>query len=339
LQTSVLFYLDKFYFVTETKFETTKIEEPVKPVVVKKEVEIKIPDKADKVTMSYDGKYLAYIQEDTLYVVNTINEAIKKVEFDKDIKVSYYKWLPDINSMFIAEKNITVKTDSLKFSNYDAEKDRKKAIEADNRGNTTLINLPDKQSEVVDIQLSPLTNMVYIKIQHNGNKTSIYSMDIMAQVEKLRLNTNIPGKILTFLHEARMAYEDSINHKIWVTGINKSITIKNLNNPVLLATDDENKLYIGQLDNGKITRIYYGLVKDTQDKWKSLELKNAVDKKDIHISVEGKVYINNNLKGAIADVASEKEYNYQGKFLQIYDKGIASISEGKLIKTSFVQKK
>ncbi len=103
LQSAVLLYLDKFYFVTESNFKTKKIETPTaKPQ--KSDVQIKIPDSAKQVSISYDGKFAAYYEGDVLEVVNTVTGNKNQVSFDKDEKVSFYKWLPDINSMIIAEK-------------------------------------------------------------------------------------------------------------------------------------------------------------------------------------------------------------------------------------------
>lgn len=334
LQSSVLLYLDKFYFVNETDFKTKKIETPTATPIVKN-IEINIPGKATHVSTSFDGKFIAYYDGDNLEVVNTVDGTKKQVSFEKDEKVSFYKWLPDINAMIIAEKKTTSKGDTLSFSNYDVQKDKKKDISVDSKGKTNVINLPDKQSEVQDIVMSTLTNMIYIKIDHKGNKNSVYSMNVMSQIEKMRLYSASTGDILTFTHEARLAYEDGIYGKVYVTGINKPITIKGVTKTALIATDDENKLYVGQLEGTKVSKIYYGLVKEATDKWKAIELKNQVDKKDIYVSLEGDVYVNDNLKGIVTNINTGKETKYTGKFLQIYKGGIAAISNGKLVKVSF----
>jgi hypothetical protein len=333
LQSAILLYLDKVYFVTETAFKTKKIETPTaKPQ--KEDVEIKIPDSAKHVSTSYDGKFLAYYEGEVLEVVNTVTGTKNQISFDKDEKVSFYKWLPDLNTIIIAEKKTTTKGDTLTFSNYDVQKDKKKDISVDSDGKTNAIILPDKQSEVQDIELSTLTNMIYIKIAHQGSKISVYSMDVMAQIEKLKLNSYFVGTILTFPHEARLAYEETIYNKLYVTGVSKAITIKDVLKPMLLATDDENRLYVGELNEDKVKKIYYGLVNDPTDKWKSVELNTAAYKKDIYVSLDGKIYVNNNLKGTVINIATGKETTYTGKFLQMYNGGIASVSDGKLTKVN-----
>jgi hypothetical protein len=105
----------------------------------------------------------------------------------------------------------------------------------------------------------------------------------------------------------------------------------------LIAADEEDKLYIGSLEGEKVKKIYYGLVKESTDKWKSVDLNIPAEKKDIYVSPEGNIYVNNNLKGVVTDITTQKETVYKGKFLQMYNGGIASISEGKLVKVNLIK--
>jgi hypothetical protein len=341
LQAGVLFYLDKFYFVTESNVDIKKVEEPAKQVIANKEIEINIPEAAKNINISSDGKYVAYFSDETLYVVNTITGDKKQVEFDSDKKFSYYMWLPDVNNILIAEKKSTSKQSTITFSNYDAEKNKKKDIANDNSGKPTFINLSDKQSDVDDLEMSRLTGVIYIKISNKNVKngrSSFYEMNRMAQISSLKVNSNSVGNINTFPHQARLAYEDLTYHKVYATGINKAITIKGVTNSCLVGTDDEDKLYIGAVENNKIKKIYYGLVKDSMDTWRSIELKNVVDKKDIFVSSNGDIYVNDNLKGTITNIMSSKEITYKGKLIQMYENGAISLSDGKLYKISFNSK-
>ncbi|ERI89396.1 hypothetical protein HMPREF1982_04667 [Clostridiales bacterium oral taxon 876 str. F0540] len=341
LQAGVLFYLDRFYFVTESNVDIKKVEEPAKPAVAKKEIDISIPETAKNINISSDGKYVAYYEDGTLHVVNTITGDKKKVEFDEGKKFSYYMWLPDVNNMLIAEKKSTSKQSSIVFSNYDAEKDKKKDIANDNKGNATFINLPDKQSDVDDIEMSRLTGVIYIKISNKNvknSRSSFYEMNRMAQISSLKVNSNSVGSINTFSHQARLAYEDLTYHKVYATGVNKPIVIKGVTNTCLIGTDDEDKLYIGAVENNKVKKIYYGLVKDSMDTWRSIELKNAADKKDIFVSTSGDIYVNDNLKGSITNIMSNKEVTYKGKLIEMYENGAISLIDGKLYKVSFDSK-
>lgn len=333
LQSSVLLYLDKYYFVTETNFQAKKVETPKKPTI--KNVQINVPDTATQMSVSYDGKYLAYYEADTLKVVNTLTGEKKVVGFDKDIKLSFYKWQSDVDNLLIAEKKTTTKGDSIKLSRYEPQKDKKFDVNNDNKGNPIPILLPDKKSEVQDLEFSALTNMIYAKIGHSGSRNSIYAIDVMARMNKLKINSYFTGNIVSFRTDSRMVYEDLTYHKIYVTGLGGAITIKGVTSPALLATDEDDNLYIGQRDGDKITKIYYGQVTDSTSKWNSIDLKNPVKAKDIFISGSGKIYINDNLKGLVLNVTDNKEINYKGQFLQIYNGGMFSLSEGILTKKTF----
>lgn len=333
IQSAGLFYLDKFYFVTETTFKTKKVEQVAK--TKPSNIKIQVPDQADNVSVSYDGKYTAYYIGDTLKVVNTETGQIKDVQFDDGVKVSYYKWLPDVDSMIIAEKQSSNKGYYLSFSNYDVQKNRKKDIKDDINGNSGRIYLNDKTSEVQDIELSTLTNIIYVKVGHKGGRNSIYRINVMAEMEKERINSYLTGNIVIFPHEDKFAYEDLTYHKVYVTGVQGSIKIKGVTNPCVFAVDGDDNLYIGQVQNEKVTKIYYGSIKDDTSTWKSVSLQKPADKKDIYITEDGKIYVNDNLRGIVTELGSGKETVYNGEFLQMYNNGVASVREGMLLKTMF----
>lgn len=333
LQSSVLLYLDKFYFVTETSFQTKKVSTPKKATIAN--AKINVPDTATHVSVSYDGKYLAYYENNTLKVLNTTTGDLKEVSFDQDIKLSYYKWQSDVDNLLIAEKKTTSEGDSIKLSRYEPQKDKKFDVSTDNHGNPVFISLPDKKSEVEDLEFSALTNMIYAKIGHSGGRNSIYSIDVMARMNKLKINSYFTGNILTFSTDSRMAYENLTYHKIYVTGLQNSISIKGVANPALLASDENDNLYIGKREGDYITKIYYGQIQDNTSSWNSVNLTNPVKVEDIYVSASGKIYTNDNLKGIVYNLTDNKEIQYQGQFIQIYNTGVFSLVEGILTRKTF----
>lgn len=332
LQGAVLFYLDKFYFVTESNFKTKVVTTPSKPE--KKDVVINVPDTAAHVTVSYDGKFIAYYEGSIINVVNTLTGDKKEVSFDSDIKPSFFKWQTDVDNLIITEKKTTTKGDSIKLSRYEPQKDKKYDVNNDNKGNPVYIPLPDKKSEVQDLEISN-TNMIYVKVGHAGSRNSVYSIDVMARFEKLKINSYFTGNIVTFRTDSRMAYEDQTYHKIYLTGLKGSTLIKGINNPALLGTDEDDNLYIGELNGDKVTKIYYGQVNANTSTWKSLAMKNPAKAKDIFISSSGKIYVNDNLKGVLYNLTENKEIEYMGQFIQIFNSGMYSVSDGKLTKKAF----
>lgn len=324
IQFAGLFYANNYLFAADTSIKTKKI---VKSDVKKPDAEIKIPENAKHVGVSFDARYLAYYDGDVLKVVNTKTGEEKNVEFNEGVQVSFYKWLPDRNRMLIAEKETSNRSSNFKLAYYDVDKGLKEDIKD--------LEWADKKSEVEDIQASPLTNVIYVKVANSGKRSSIYWINIMKEMKKVDTRAYVIGKIRLVPHEDTLVYEDLTYHRIMTTSKDEPITIDGIEQPCLLGVDDNDNVYIGNTEDGKVSKVYYGNIKDRGNKFQAIDLKSSVDKNDIFISEQGKVYINDNFKGSIREFGSGKEYNYQGTFVQMYNGGAISISDGKLVKTQF----
>lgn len=324
IQFAGLFYAEKYLLATDTSIKTKKV---VKSEVKKQDAEVKIPDNATHVNASFNARYLAYYDGDVLKVINTKTGEEKKVDFEDGVQVSFYKWLPDRNRMLIAEKETGKKGSSLKLAYYDVDKDVKEDIKE--------LDWADKKSEVEDIQASPLTNIIYVKVANSGKRSSIYWINIMKEMKKVDTMAYMIGKIKVVPHEDKLIYEDLTHHRIYTTGQDEPLDINGVNNPSLIAVDDDDRVYIGETQEDKVSKIYYGSVKEGRNSLQTIDLGTAVDKDAIFVSSQGKIYINDNLKGLVREVASGKEYIYQGRFIQMYTDGIISVSDGKMVKTLF----
>ncbi|PRR77719.1 hypothetical protein CLLI_22830 [Clostridium liquoris] len=325
VQFAVFFYIDKYYLATNTTVKLKKIEN--KNLDKKPDAEVKIPESAENISVSFDGKYVAYYDGDKLQVVNTKTGEIRDISFNEGVKVSYYKWLSDRNRMLIGEKHNTDGSYGFKLSYYDVDKNTKEEIKD--------LTWADEDSEVEDIQASTLTNVIYVKVARSGGKSSIYWINIMNEMKKINTKAYLVGETAILYHEDKLLYEDATYHKIYATNMEDSIDIDGVKDPRLLGVDSDDNAYIGSMENGKITKIYYGLLENPTSKWNVIPLSGPVDKNNIYISEQGKVMINDNLKGTIKEVSTGKETSYKGKFLQVYSTGVASIKDGKLIKTNF----
>jgi hypothetical protein len=323
-QLSGLFYVNNYFLSINTVIKTKKI---VNSNLKKTNVEIKIPDNAKNVEVSFDAKYLSYYDGDVLKVVDTTTGEEKNVEFNSGIHVSFYKWLPDRDRMLIAEKEIGNQSSNFKLAYYDVDKNVKENIKQ--------LDWVSKNAEVQDIQASPITNVIYVKVGTSGGRSDIYWINIMNEMKKIDTRAYMIGKIIVMPHEDKLLYEDTIYKKIYMTGQSEPLNISGVNNPSLLGVDDNDNVYIGETQDNRVDRIYYGSVDDGTNSLQGINLPSTVDKNDIFISPEGKVYINDNLKGIVTEVGSGKQYTYQGNFVQIYDGGIVSISNGKLKKVIF----
>ncbi|GAA0730576.1 hypothetical protein GCM10008905_32040 [Clostridium malenominatum] len=317
-------YVDQFYLSTNTSVKVKKVEKTEKDS--NKYVEVPIPEEADHVNMSFDGKYVAYYVNGELHIISTKDGKEKNIAFDEGVEISYYKWLSDRNRMLIAEKH-NGKENGFKLYYYDVDRDEKDKIKD--------LTWADEKSEVEDIQASTLTNVIYIKVSRSGGRSSFYWINIMKQMKNVYTKAHIVGQTALMPHEDKLLYEDTIFNKIYSTNVENAIVIKDVEKPRLLGVDTDDNVYIGSMVNEKISKIYYGTLDTPTENWKVMPLMQPANREDIFILEGGKLLINDNLRGVVKEIATGKEYDYPGRFLQVYTNGIGSIKDGKLIKTMF----
>lgn len=339
LQIAVLYYVDNYFFATESVSNTivsTKVDDEQENK--KKDIDISIPDEAENISLSYDGMYLSYYYDDVLRIVDTYTGKENNIELDDEVKVSFYRWAPDRNIMLISGKKEYNNSSKFLFYSYDAERDALEKLETKEQDETAITS--SKSAEVEDLQLSPLTNMIYIKTALKGGRSSIHNINIMKRIEKVSTRVTFIGDIRIIPNDDRIAYEGINKSKVYVTGNESAISIDGVDKLCLIDVDDNDNIYVGELDEGsalgeyKIKNIYYGRIDEDTDEWNKINLPETINKKDVYISKDGKIYINDNLKGEVTELDSQKKIEYKGIFLQMYDGGIASISEGKLLETS-----
>ncbi|MFU0824677.1 hypothetical protein [Clostridium sp.] len=339
LQIAVLYYVDNYFFASESVSNTivsTKVDDEKENE--KKDIDISIPEEAKNISLSYDGTYLSYYDDEVLKIVDTSTGKENNIELDDDIKVSFYRWAPDRNIMLISGKKEYNNSSKFLFYSYDAERDLQEKLETKEQDETALTS--NKSAEVEDLQLSPLTNMIYIKTALKGGKSSIHNINIMKRIEKVSTKVTFIGDIRIIPNDDRIAYEGINKNRVYVTGNESAISIDGVDKLCLIDVDDNDNIYVGELEEDSasgeynIKSIYYGTIDEDTDGWNKINLPENINKKDIYVSRSGKIYINDNLKGEVTELDSQKKIEYRGIFLQVYDGGVASISEGKLLETS-----
>jgi hypothetical protein len=327
VQLGGLYSLEKFYFEDKNEGKSN-----IADSVIFKQKEtnlIDVPSDATQVSLSFDGSYLAYYEGTELKVVNTSTLEVKKVQFEEKTKVSFYKWVPNKNTIIMGGKQKDTFNESIKFIYLDI-KDKNSGKEQYKDLGTVV--LPDKVSEVEDIEFSSSNETIYIKINHAGNRNSIYTLNGKEFIEEVHTNSFFVGQIQAMKKEDKMLYEDSTFHKIYVNGEAKPIEVKGVSNPRLISIDSEDNIYIAQTEGNKVKKIYYGKRSQSSDTWRSIDIKDEVNVKDVIVMPQGKIYINDDLKGSITEVVTGKEFFYKGNFIQLYSDGIATVSEWKLLK-------
>lgn len=321
IQSLGLLYLDKKIFANTNTFKAVKVEEEPK----NKDIEITLPEGKD-FSVSFDGKFISYFENGQVNLINTKTGEAIKVENEADSEVSNYEWLSDRNRLLLVEKKKQSSTKSkLTIYYYDASKKEKgKMKELDNVA---------ESAKVDKIKASTLTNVTYIKVNEKGVKSSIYRIDINHDITRPNLMSSAVSNMDVFPRDDIFVYEDSINGSIYTTKSNKKLAFNE--KITLLKVDSEDIVYVGSLSGDKISKITYGKLSDETSKWKTTTLKEPIDKKDIHITRKGEILVNDNLNGIVTNLTTSKETSYKGNLLCVYDTGIASVSQGKLIKTEF----
>ncbi|MFL0198072.1 hypothetical protein ACJDU8_21260 [Clostridium sp. WILCCON 0269] len=323
IQFAGLLYINNYFLSSQTEIKTKKI---VKSEPKKSDVVIKIPEDAKNITVSFDGRYLAYCQENVLKVVDSRTGDEKTLEFENGVQVSFYKWLQDRNRILIVEKEDSQGNSKFQLSYYEVDKDIKEDVKE--------LDWSDKGAKIDDIQESHLTNVIYVKMESKGMRTTLYRLDINKDIEKTPVNSYIIGKMGILYLQDKLVYEDRVYNKIYVTDEDKPLTIQGIeNNPVWIGVDENDRIYIGDEKDGKISNIYCGSIDYDEYDYKNINLNQSVNKEDVFVMPSGKIYINDNLRGIVQEVGSGKQYTYKGNFIKIYEGGIASISNGELEKT------
>jgi hypothetical protein len=328
-----LLYVDQFYLTDETSFNAKKVDVTAKKQSNK--INVKVSEDANNIGVSYNGNYISYYEDGVITVVDTSNNKKKEIKIDDGAKFSSYKWLADRDIMLIAEKyNDDNDSNYLKFASYNAKKDEKTVLSND-KNKELKISLDDDKYEVLDMALSAATNVTYVKVGKDGAKSRIYRINVMAQMEETKYVNCKLGKIAAANKEDKLIYEDTTNNRIRVAGASNPIATGENATHYLLSSDSEDKVYVGNGENGKIKKIFIGDVKTGKQEWKILNLEQQTSKNDIYITTSGKIYINNPSMNVVVELETGKETKYTGSLVKVYNLGVVSKSNGKIIGSLF----
>lgn len=331
-QGTILLYLERYYFNYESDIKKNISKNGVVPS--QSEVVIKVSENSSNFKNSFDGKFISYLNGNNIYVIDTKTGKTNNITLIEDGKVDYYKWLENTNKIVFAE-NISYNNGvQIKLYYYDPVNNSTEEIKGKNLGNSMAIQDENIKAKVSQIEISSITNTFYVKIDKLGLKTSIYKINSESSVKKPIILTNSIGNIVVTPGEGNLYYEDSLNHKI-KNSSGQTVNIANVAKPVLLGSDSSNNIYIADTENGVTKKIYWGIINGNSNNWQYKELNSKTELKNIYISTSGKIYLNDNLMGTVTELTTGGKNEYNGILQSMYDKGIASIYEGKLVNTLF----
>ncbi|MDP4180341.1 MAG: hypothetical protein Q8942_04520 [Bacillota bacterium] len=327
IQVLVLAYLNFNYLLKEHDIKATSYD--IKEnAPIKEDSSMKIPSEASSLSVSFDGNYAAYLLEGKVCLYDLKNKEEKTSVTDSNGDINYFKWLPDRNIIIYSVNSFgkNSETEKILISTKD--------IETDNNHSYPVISGLSKSSEVTDIELSPLTNMVYVKIKTSSSKSRIYKFDIMYQ-SNFVINVGNSATIKEANLSDKLFYEDSENRiQIWDGKRSSRTRLSYKNKVALIGLDSEDTVYFGETNSdGKLTKILYGKYDNTdhsENKWEEIQLKSSYDKKDIVITENGNIYSIDTEKNVATNLKNNSEVKYEGEFIGISDNYIAYSKDNKL---------
>ena len=296
LQIGGLFVLDNFVFKHSSKFKSNKIDIEKQNT---KDINVIIPNGAENVNISYNGKYLTYYENDTLYIEESKTGTKTEVKTEDNGEILYYKWLSDRDRLIIAEKVVKDGETVIQLITYSPKDSSVSYV-------TSICDYEDDM-KVMKITESTFTSVYYVDIYRGGLKSMVYRIDINNDKSRVSLQASVLGNMQVIPHVDRLVYEDEINNKFYVTSPNKQLTFNSNKNLTLLGIDRNDVIYIGELNGEKISSIIYGKVDEDTSSWKTVNLEAVVNRKDIYFNNESEILINDNLKGAVKNLTTGLE--------------------------------
>lgn len=320
LQISVLYTLNNFVFVNSSEFKGKKMD--IKQDLTK-DINSSIPSNADKIDLSYEGRYLTYTKEKNVYVENTKTGKASEIITENNEDIMCYKWLDRRDILVIVEKVKKNGTEKIQLITYNAANASKTFVKE-------ICNY-EKNMKVENITTSVLTNVYYIDVNRGGSRNIVYRIDRNEDLKKVNINAKVLGNMQVIPHEDRLIYEDKATNKFFVTSPNKQLTFNTNRKLSLLSIDRNDVIYMGELNGDKISSIVYGKINENTSEWKRITLESAVAKSDLYFNNQSKVLINASIEGIVRNLTDGSEVEYDGKLIQIKDGFIATVNnDGKL---------
>lgn len=322
IQLIVIMYFDNF-FAEGRKNHIVLTDYNVFDKKENDEVSIEIPSGANRIKLSYDASFVGYYSNEKLEVFDVINEKVVKIINHGEDDINFFKWLPDRNILIYAVKINDDEGRGVQVFTYDASSN----IEKDY---PRIMTKGTYESEVLDIVLSPLTNVVYTKVKVNDKDAIIYRFNIMEQMAYI-MKTNINTKIFETMYADNLLYQE--NDKIYIRSNAKGTTNQVLlsGRICLLGVDSEDRTYIGEFNGqGQIWKYYYGKIDVLFKNWNEVLLKKPVLSTDVFVSLGGKVQERLEDESCVLEVENNKKIKYKNEFIDITNDYLVTRKDDKL---------
>lgn len=311
VQFSGFYYINNKFLTLEGNIKSEKVEENEETVKAKK---IELPSNVENLALSYDGKYISYIEGKSLMITDAATKKEKKVEVNNNgANINYYKWLPDRDRLLLVEKQEDYDGVQLELYSYDVKKNEKSKIK-------------DFQFygdvNVKDIQLSILTGVTCIRLEDSDKVSSIYRINRMGETNKINTVPKHISNMTLLRRDDILVYEGEVYNAIYTSRDQNELEVEGCNRLTVLGSDDDKNIYVGSLKDGLVTKIFYRDVTNNEEEWQEIKLDKPTKNKDIFICNDGSVYINDTNAKTITEQKTMRSLYYDGELFQFGDEGI-----------------
>lgn len=282
-----------------------------------------LPSGAENIIVSYNGLFAAYTIGGDIEIMDIQKRKSIKTLKPSDGELTYYRWLPDRDMLIYSTKTDSKGKGQVGVSTYEIDTML-------DRSYPQIKGLAEG-STVLDIELSPLTNLVYVLIKTGESRTKLYKYNIMDDLSFI-MNGGPAFAMKETAYTDTLFYQDGEKNVRMRNGKSgKSSTVLQNSHARLLAVDSEDRAYIGSLNgDGRITDLIFGKPEQSSKEWEKLTLKAPASPEDVFITPEGSVYMADRAGEKIVRPDGSAAGSFKGELLEVLDDYTVSISGGKL---------
>lgn len=351
LQTIAYIYINNIYLGNRQDIEGKIKVLPVSSIGSSEpaEISVKIPQYATDIKVSHDLSYAAYMLENHLEIVDiakqktikTINsyfpDSKNSIKTQKNnSNITCYKWLPDKDIIMYTLSSASGHEGRIQVFTYDASTGN------EHSGVSLEGNIPGG-SEGVDLIISPITMVTYLKVKISDDEARLYRINLMDQIFE-PISININSRAIIGYYTENLFFQNSNRELFRKNGLDpvKKLQFSNKAVPLAVVGSDGNGkdvAYIGQLDkDNKVDKILYGMIDTDPSKWAEISLKNPKSPLDVTVLSDGSVYEISRTDNSVVNLKGSAKFEFTGKFIDIMDNRVIYL-EGNILKSKTISAK
>lgn len=300
VENGVLLYINNYYLKDNGEY-VAKIITPSSSAAAIKGVSV--TSGAQNLACSHDGRYVAYLENGVVSVIDMTNSSVYHIDSIADMQVSYFKWVYDRDRLIIAQKPTAASGKYTKLYYYDM-KDRALTEIRDNTNDKSIeLSMGDAADQVSDYDMSTTIVKAYVKITSQSGKSKLWTVDAYgggADVRGSTVTTNI-GKIQSLKTQDKLIYENKDNGKVYLYGKSTPITAGGNTNLSIVGFDSSDNVYLALTNGGATNTIYHGSYDSDEAKWnfESVSLSASVNIGNVYVGLDGSIYYVDEASSAI----------------------------------------